>query len=347
MHTNSRFETESGRVPLFRRLSAAPSAVIVITGLTAIGIGVTLRKENLVFLATTCVIYALFAVSTNISFGWAGLISFGQAAFFGAGGYTFALIATYYEMVPHVIILLVAMLVAGTMALLFGLVATKLTGVEFAMLTLVFGQILWLIVHRVKALGGESGLPGVRRGELFGLSLSSERVFFVASTLCVMVSFLFISKLRYSTLGLSLSAIRENPRKAASLGISVRPIRVLAFAISGMFAGLAGGLFTLHQGIASPNMLFWLLSGQVIVMCIFGGRMSLLGPAAGAVLMTVGQWSLKSVSTSSQLVFGLLLLVVVLMLPGGLASAVGPVRRALDRKAKSVIGFRGKDSPIA
>lgn len=270
------------------------------------------------FLLTTAAIYVLFALSTNVLFGWAGMASFGQAAFFGAGGYAVALLRNQ-EFSP-LVLLLIAGIVGLVFALVFGVVAVRTSGVEFAMLTLVFAQVLYLLTYRIDALRGEDGIPGIRRGSLFGLDLGSQTTFWWFVVVVVGISALALRRIRQSSLGASFSAVRDDPLRAAALGVPVRIVRVVAFSLAGAFGGVAGGLFALQQGLVSPVVLFWALSGNVIVMCLVGGLHHFWGPAVGAVTFTVLNWYLFDQTESPRLYIGLAFLVIVIVLPGGLAS---------------------------
>ncbi|MEQ3549777.1 branched-chain amino acid ABC transporter permease [Pseudonocardia nematodicida] len=294
--------------------------VVGVAGYAALG-GSTL------FLATTAVIYALFALGTSIQLGWTGMVSFGQAAYFGAGAYTVALLAP--AGLPPLLALVAGAGVAALLGLLFSVAATRVTGVEFTMLTLVFGQILFLLLYRVPAFGGENGLPGIPRGTIFGQSLFSDGAFWVYTVAIVAIVSVGIRRARHSSWGVGLTAVRDDPRRAAALGLDVRMMRITATGVAALLGGLAGALFVQLQGIASPEVMSWVVSGEVVIMCLIGGVATFWGPAVGAVLFTVVSWSLMDTSATPELYFGLGLLIVVLLLPEGLAGAATKARDVL------------------
>lgn len=322
------------QLPWLRRVFSGPPQVIIVWALVGV-VGPNMLAGSALFLGTTALIFALFAMSTNILLGWTGITSFGQAAFFGAGAYSVGIAVPMGF--PPVVAVGIGAIVAGGLALILSVMATRVTGVAFAMLTLMFGQILTLLLYRIPLLGGESGLPGISRGEIFGASLFSDITFWWYAIVLTGILAVLISYLRGSTLGVSLNAVRDNPVRAAALGINVKATRVIAFVIAGLTAGVAGGLFAQLQGIASPDVTAWLLSGVVLVMCLIGGIYTYWGPAIGAVIYTVANWALTSSTNAPQLYFGLVLLVIVLVLPQGLLGlmSVFTTRRRIRTKEMS------------
>lgn len=293
-------------------------------------IGLTFFKGSLLFLLTTAIIYVLFAMGVNILFGWTGISSFGQAAFFGVGAYTVGLLKDLIE--NPIVSILAASAVAAGMAVVFALVASRITGVEFAMLTLIFGQILWLITFRVRSLRGENGIPGISRGELFGINLFSDTAFWWYVVAVVGIAMVALAVIYNSSFGTAMNAVRDDPIRAEALGIKVRAVRIAAFALAGAVAGLAGGLFAQHQGLVTPEMLSWVLSGKVIVMCLIGGMRTFWGPVIGAVLMVFIEHYLLGATSTPDFYIGIALLIIVLTVPGGLLSLPKKIREFLHRR---------------
>ncbi|HEU5035581.1 MAG TPA: branched-chain amino acid ABC transporter permease [Nocardioides sp.] len=315
-----------------RRHPIVELAKILVTCLViAFAVPTVVHDANL-FLVTTAVIYAVFAMGTNVLFGWTGISSFGQAAFFGTGAYAVGLTKDHIE--SPILAVLVAGLAAGVMALLFAALAGRITGVEFAMLTLIFGQILWMLTFRMDALHGENGIPAISRGELFGQNLFLDDKFWWFAVIVATVVVLGLAHIRRSSLGASMNAVRDDPLRAAALGIDVRLVRALAFTIAGVVAGVAGGLMAQQQGLVTPEILVWALSGEVIVMCLIGGMRTFWGPAVGAVILTVVEHYLFDKLASPDFFVGLALLVVVLLAPGGLLSLTTVFRRVRRRVAR-------------
>lgn len=317
--------TRGARLTLFR----APIEVAAVWGIVGI-LGLLLLSGSALFLATTVLIYAVFALSANVLLGWTGLMSFGQAAYFGAGAYAVGLLQPLE--LPPLATMLIGGLVACVLAILFSLVSTRVSGVEFAMLTLVFGQIAWLLLFRIPALGGEAGLPGISRGEVFGMNLFNDRTFWWYVVTITGVLVLILRWLHRSSLGTSFTAVRDNPLRAAALGIDVRRARIVAISVAGLFGGLAGSLFAQQQGIASPEIVSWVLSGEVVVMCLIGGLRVFWGPALGAAVLTILTYVLVNTVGTPRLFTGIGLLLIVLLLPEGLGGLFSLARSRRTKK---------------
>lgn len=270
------------------------------------------------FVWTTAAIWVLFALATNVLFGWSGMLSFGQAAYIGVGGYTVALLQD--SGLPPILMVVCGGVCAAAFAAAFSTVALRTSGVEFAVLTLVFSQVLWLLTFRVKALRGDDGFGGLSEGTIFGAELAddSNRFFYIVAMVGVCVFILL--RLRQSTLGASLAAVRDDPLRAAAVGLPVRRLEILAFTIAGAFTGIAGGLLAQHQGTISPRLFSWLISGEVIVACLIGGMAWFWGPAIGALVFIFANDLLFGTTSSPTFYIGLVFLIVVITLPGGLSS---------------------------
>jgi len=315
------------------RAKVPPSLeVLVACIVVALAVG-SLFDGSLLFLLTTAVIYALFASATNILFGWTGVSSFGQAAYFGVGAYTVGLTKDFID--NPILAVLLAMLIAAVVAGAYALLASRITGTEFAMLTLIFGQILWLLTFRVPELHGENGIPGISRGELLGVNLFADQAFWWYVVVIVTIALLILRRIRGSSFGAAMNAVRDDPIRAEALGVSVRSVRIWAFVLAGAFAGLAGALMAQHQGLVTPEMLAWGLSGEVIVMCLIGGMRSFWGPVIGAILLVLVKHFLLDATSAPDFWVGLALLVIVLVVPGGLLSLPKKIAGAVQRRRKA------------
>jgi branched-chain amino acid transport system permease protein len=263
-------------------------------------------------------IYGLFALSTNVLFGWTGRASFGQAAFFGIGAYlvSFDPIKSW----PAPVALLAAGAAGAVGALAVSLVTRRSSGLSFAILTLVVGQVLYEVVNTTGPLGGETGLYGISAGSIGGLNVDTNyRSFACYTVIAVGICVIALSWLRSSYLGLSMAAVRDNARRSASLGVPVARIHATAFSVAGCFAGIAGALFAQQQTTVSASLLNWSFSGDVVVMCLIGGMYSFWGPVLGAALYTWLTTAGFAGSSNANLYLGIVLLIVVLVFPGGIA----------------------------
>lgn len=304
-----------------RRAVAAPIAIAVTALLIALPY---LVNTGTLFFWTTVLVTVLFASSVNLLFGVADIPSFGQAAFFGAGGYTVAVLAGHAWPAP--LALLAAAGVAGVVAALTSLITWRTTGLAFAMLTLAIAQALYTLVIKTSFLGGFNGLPDIVAPNLGPIVLSAPRPFWYFSLVAVTIGLALLWQVERSPFGHILRSIRENAVRATYLGISVHGYRAAAFIIAGAVAGLAGGLSVYANEIATANILYWTQSALPIIMLLVGGRHHFFGPAIGAVILT---WLVNDLSQQTAAYFfyiGLLLLAVLLIFPEGILGLPDAVR---------------------
>jgi branched-chain amino acid transport system permease protein len=278
------------------------------------------------FTWTTAAVWVLFAMSTSVLFGWAGLLSFGQAAFFGIGAYTMALIHENRPETPGLLMLVAAALVAALVAAVFAMFALRTSGAEFAILTLVLAQVLWLLTYRVSWLNGEDGFHGLFSINIIRSPLTSDLHLWYYTIAVVAFCVWLLWLLHRSTAGMAMRAVRDDPWRAAALGINARRVQISAFAISAAFSAVAGALLAQGQGVVSPGMLSFAISGEILVACLIGGMSRFAGPILGAVVLIWAQTLISNLLDDSSMFVGLLLLVIVIALPQGLVSLPGRVR---------------------
>ena len=290
-----------------------------------------------VFLVTTLtevLILGLFAMSLDLLVGYTGLDSFGHAAVYGLGAYTTALLLLHTG-VPLPLALLSGAIVTALVALPIAWLCTRTTGVAFAMLTLAFAQLLYAIAYKWQSVtGGSDGLAGVPRTPgPFGVAWFTSRLgFYYMVAACVVGAYVLCRAFVRSPVGTALLAIRENERKASALGYNPRVYKIVAFVVAAFFGGLAGSLYAPFAGFASPDLFFWILSGQVLVMVIIGGTGTLAGPLVGAAFFYLLEHYLSAMTNSWALVLGVIFIVFVLFVPEGIWGVVRR-RAALPTRA--------------
>ncbi len=231
--------------------------------------------------------FALFACAFNLLLGFAGLLSFGHAAFFGAAAYVCAWLSKALGQSPELSIL-AGGLVAAALGLLFGALSIRRTGIYLTMITLALAQLVFFFAVQLPFTGGEDGLQGVPRGKLFGLIDLTDNLamyFFVFAVF--LAGFWLIQRTVSSPFGQVLKAIRENEPRAISLGYDVARYKLLAFVLSAFLAGVAGGMKSLVFQLASLTDAHWHMSGEVVLMTLLGGLGTLFGPAVGAFTIVV------------------------------------------------------------
>ena len=235
-------------------------------------------------LLTEAVILGLFAMSLDLMFGYTRLVSFGHAAAYGFGAYACGWLLLHTGM-PLLFAVFAAALLTGVMAIGVGWMCTLATGVSFSMLTLAFAQLLYAISFKwTSVTGGSDGLAGIPRtvGPFGFAALSSKTGFYYLALGCLVAGFLVCSALVRSPFGAVLRGIRENEAKTTALGYNTRLYKIAVVAIAYGLGGLAGALYAPFAGFANTELLFWLLSGQVLIMVIVGGSGTLVGPVLGA-----------------------------------------------------------------
>jgi len=226
--------------------------------------------------------FALFACAFNLLLGFTGLLSFGHAAFFGSAAYVAGWFIKAQGWSPELGIL-AGVAASAFLGLIFGLVAIRRQGIYFAMITLALAQMVFFICLQAPFTGGEDGLQGVPRGNLFGmLPLASDTTMYYVVAVTFLLCFMAIRRIVTSPFGQVLKMIRENEPRAISLGYEVDRYKLLAFVLSAGLSGLAGALKTLVMGFATLSDVHWSMSGEVILMSLLGGVGTLFGPVFGA-----------------------------------------------------------------
>ncbi|HKU98128.1 MAG TPA: branched-chain amino acid ABC transporter permease [Vineibacter sp.] len=285
--------------------------------------------ESYLFLSIDFLIMALFAVSYNLLLGQAGMLSFGHAAYYGLGAYTVAILFNKLA-VPVYVGLLASPFIAGAIALAVGWFAVRVTGMYFAMLTLAFGQLLHTVVMGWYGFtGGDDGLPVMPPDWL--LPARNYYLFVLTVTL---VSLAALRLITLSAFGTALNAIRENRQRAIFVGLGVRNYELGAFVIAGAFAGIAGAMRAPLQQMAFPSLLHWSQSAEPVLMALAGGIHTFAGPIVGAAIFVFTNFVITTYSEYPLLVFGVIVLLVVLYLPGGVAGAIIAAWERLRRRAR-------------
>ena len=269
--------------------------------------------------ATRVMIFALAASSLNLVVGYGGMISFGHAAFFGAGAYSVAILAQEGA-VSALAAWPLAVAVSAACALVIGAVSLRTRGLYFIMITLAFAQMLYYFFVSLKAYGGEDGINLAARSRLPGLDLRDDATFYLVVLALLAVCLYLLKRLAASRFGAALRGIRENEGRMTALGFPTFRFRLVCFVIAGGVAGLAGALIVNQHGFVSPNLLHWTQSGTLLIMLILGGVGRLYGGVAGAAAMLLLEELLSNWTGYWQFSLGLVLLFVVLRAPGGIGS---------------------------
>ena len=304
-----------------------PWSVLVLLALIALPFVANVFGEAFyIALATRILIFALAATSLNLILGFGGMVSFGHAAFLGVGAYT-VVILSQMGVVDAWVAWPTAMVVAGLFALLIGAVSLRTQGVYFIMITLAFAQMMYYLVVSFKAYGGDDGMSLLARSRIRFLDMSNDSHFYYVTLLACVAVLVLIARVLNARFGHVLQAIRENEVRMQSLGYAVFRYKLCAFVMSGALAGLAGALLANQSGFVSPAMMQWSQSGMLMMMVILGGVGHLYGGVWGAIVFLLLEETLSHFTIHWQLGLGALLLMVVLLLPNGLTSALTHLRK--------------------
>jgi branched-chain amino acid transport system permease protein len=278
-------------------------------------------------LGVDVLIAILFATSLHFIMGPAGLHSFGHAAYFGLGAYGAALLVKFFA-APTAAALVAAPLAALAGALLFGWFAVRLSGVYLAMLTLAFAQIVWSILFQWEGVtGGSNGILGIWPQP----PIDSRAAFYLFTLIVVAVGVLLLRRFLFAPFGYAMRGGRDSALRAEAIGINVKRVHWIGFAIAGAFAGIAGGIFAFAKGTISPDVAWVSRSIDAMVMVLLGGIQTLTGPIVGASVFTVLQDNVMRETAFWRGLLGAVILLLVLVFPGGI---VGALERRWARRSK-------------
>ncbi|MEM9044718.1 MAG: branched-chain amino acid ABC transporter permease [Pseudomonadota bacterium] len=328
-------------------------------------------------------IFGIFAIGFNILFGLTGYLSFGHAAFLGVGSYTAVWTFKLLTMNP-ILAIAFAVIISGVFALVIGFVSLRRSGIYFSILTLAFAQMSYNLAYSVLTpiTNGETGLQLTQAdprwidktifgrdygdvlpsADFFGITMTGYEAFYFCAVVLIVCMYIALRIFR-SPFGMMLKAVKTNQNRMNYTGLNTRPYTLCAFVISGMFAGLAGGLMAVTDPLAGAERMQWTASGEVVLMTILGGTGTLLGPVIGAgaikyfenIFSAFNKTELTNfysgflpdglvepiVSVSAlfvgegwHLTLGVLFMLIVIFLPGGLMEGVARIGRLFTRRGK-------------
>jgi branched-chain amino acid transport system permease protein len=288
-------------------------------------------------MAVEILYFGLFAVSFNLLFGYAGLLSFGHAATFGVGGYALGLLLTYHPELPFLVDFLLAVAAGGLVGLGIGVFCVRLRGTYFALLTLAFSQFLFAVAFKWRAVtrGDDGLLVPVRDIRLPGglaVRLADPRHFYLLALAIVLLCLWAAWRFTRTPLGHAVVLMRENDERAAFLGYNVFATKVVAFTLATTLAAVAGALFAAFQRLISPAALDLAIGTEVVFMAVLGGTGAFLGPFLGATVYLLFQDWLSKTTERWPFFLGLAFVLMILYAHNGLVGLFargGPLRRLL------------------
>jgi len=291
------------------------------------------------YLAILCeaLVMSLLALSFNLLFGYMGQLSFGQAAFYGLGGYAVAMLMTKAHL-NFWLSLVAGILLPAIIGLIVGYFCVRLRGIYFSILTLAFGQLLFFVIYKWHDFtGGDDGIQGVFPPDLLK---SPINYYFFILVVFIFASFIFW-RIVNSPFGYTLKSMRDNPERTEFLGINIARYQLIAFVIAAAYAGLAGALWAPFYRSMAPSSLMWIKSGEPVMAAILGGPSLFFGPILGMFIMTFFHAWVLGFTVFWAVVMGALILIIIFFLPGGiLGFAEEKLKERRGRDKQEIPDFR-------
>ncbi|MFC5393223.1 branched-chain amino acid ABC transporter permease [Bosea vestrisii] len=316
-------EVTSVAPPRERAKVLLPAILFLLLALAPLAVSIGMPAGWLALL-TRALIFAIAALSLDLILGVGGLVSFGHAAFLGIGAYVTGIMITEGRS-EALVILPVILAVCALFGAITGAVCLRTRGVAFIMITLAFGQMVYFLAQALSAYGGDDGLTLYEKSTVLGFNPFANRTSFYYSVLIALAgAYLLVRGLVASRFGRVLRAARENPTRVSVTGFDVTRVRLVAYVISGMLAGLSGFFLANHTEFVSPAFMSWQRSGELIFMAVLGGVGSLHGAIIGAIAYLIAEEALSHLTEHWRVIFGPMIILFVLFTRGGI---VGMLRK--------------------
>ena len=315
---------------MFRDIFSLKSLVLPVAIFVVLLILPSIIPRFYTYILAVIFVTALLAMSLNMVVGHGGLFQFHHGAFYGVGAYTVALMATKTSL-PIWVGFIAGPIMAALAGLIIGLFCVRLTRLYFGMLQISLGSLLWAIVFRWYSLtSGDDGIHGIPMPPIISSQNGAYYFILILLTICLIVLYLIFK----SPFGVTLQAIRDNPERCEAIGINVRRHQLIGIVIATFFAGIAGVLFVVLEGSVFPDLLFWVYSLEIFIMCLLGGWFTFAGPIFGAAIM-VSLRTFASIYTEYwTLILGVILILLIFFLPEGVW---GYIQEKFSRQTKETI----------
>lgn len=284
-----------------------------------------LSRFYIYFLALILVT-GLLATSLNLVLGFGGMYQFHHAVFYGIGAYTLALMLTKTDL-PRFVGFIAGPIVGALLALVIGLICVRLSKLYFGMLQISLGSLVWALVFKWYSFtGGDDGIHGIPLPDILSSITGSYYFTLIVSGICLVLMFAIVN----SPFGRIFQAIRDNPERSQGIGINVRRHQLAGQMMAGFFAGVAGTLFVAVEGTVFPDLLFWTLSLEILIMCLLGGWYTFLGPMLGAAIIVTLRTVAGVYTEYWTMVLAIILMLLIFFLPEGV---LGYLQEALKTNA--------------
>lgn len=300
----------------------------VIIGLVILFLFPVFLDRFYIYLAAIILLTGLCATSLNFVLGYGGVFQFHHAVFYGVGAYSAALMVLKSGLSPW-LGFVVGPSVAAILGFIIGLICVRLSKLYFGMLQISLGSLVWAIVYRWYSFtGGDDGIHGIPLPDI----ISSPNGAYYFTLIVTSVSMFILYRMIKSPFGSALQGIRDNPVRSEMIGVNVRQQQLLALTIAGFFGGVAGSLFVVVDNTVFPDMMFWTVSLELVIMCLLGGWLSFLGPIVGAAIIVILRTYVSGVTVYWALVLGIIMMLVIFFLPNGV---LGYLDRFMKKKVRA------------
>lgn len=305
---------------------------LIVAGIFIIICGFLARDRYIALVMCQIGFTAIAVTGLDILFGYSGQISFGHAGFYAVGAYTSAILTTRLNVDP-----LIAMIAAGILSIIVGIIvafpASKLVKHFLSLMTIAFGQIAYNFVGITDELtNGFTGIGNIPPVSIFGYKLVTRQSYLVFIVVLLVLALIMKKRIIDSRTGRAFIAIKENTHAAGGIGINVRFYKIMVFAISAFYTGIAGSLYTHLALYISPDTFKPATSILFMTVLLFGGLMSLFGPLVGAVVLTLVQIWLQRFSIYQGLVYSGFIILVLFFMPNGVIGILSDIKHAINRK---------------
>jgi len=281
-----------------------------------------------VYLGALILVTGLLATSLNLVLGFGGMYQIHHAVFYGFGAYAFALVSTKTDL-PSWVGYLAAPVFAALLSLLMGLITVRLSKLYFGMLQISLGSLVWAIVFRwYDFTGGDDGIHGVGVPEMISSTTGAYYFTLVITGICLFIMYRIVN----SPFGRIFQGIRDNSERTEAVGVNVKLHQLAGLVIAGTFAGVAGSLFVTVEGSVFPDMMFWTLSLEVLIMCLLGGWFIFPGPMFGAAIIVLLRTFVGIYTEYWTLILGIVLMLLIFFLPEGV---LGFFQKRMDDPSKT------------
>jgi branched-chain amino acid transport system permease protein len=313
---------------LFKVLFSKKTTIIGIVLLAAFLLLPQFLPRFYIYLFALIFAICLLATSLNMVLGFGGMYQFHHSVFYGFGAYAFALFVTKSGL-PLWIAYVIAPFCSALLGLVLGLITVRLTQLYFGMLQISLGSLVWAIIYRWYSFtGGDDGIHGIPIPDLIGSSAGAYYFNLIVTATCLLLMYMIVN----SPFGRTFQGIRDNPERCEAVGVNVQRQQLVGQIIAAFFAGIAGTLFVTVEGSVFPDLMFWTLSLEILIMCLLGGWFIFMGPALGAVIIITLRTFVGIYTEYWTLILGIVLMLLIFFLPEGVLSLF--LRKAVPAEKK-------------